>query len=421
MQSAAGRRAIATLASKLHPPTPLSAQESKQLLNLLTTSFRDRLDQQHPDDPPNPARATSKTRAPRPASSHTSAQDHIDSILSNPLLSRKPALNCSPNDAIRMLETPVESLLDQIAVGTANISKALVCLKAAERIRKAARSKDNATLAPVIADWLQSSGVENSSQFINPLNTHSVQLQRLMVQVLMRVEKNSTPLWRWLKRSPEQRIKETRLSADRIEVFRSTLLREIGLCAYTSSRDEGLTIFLRALELYKSKHENTTLRMVGALGSALVARMEQEPFTNGSTQLYESFLNSVPVWVKDCWGSVVEAMLCLHHPTNPTPYPGLSLITTLEKEGSLMQKMRLSEHPARRKFMVRLSLGTAQQLVDQDKLAEAQMVMQFIQKHFPDLVPSNTTAQAERVADELTKEKEDQAWSLDIVNRLLPT
>ena len=46
--TAAGQRALSTLANKLHPQLPLTPRESQQLLSLLTASFRRHLDREHP-------------------------------------------------------------------------------------------------------------------------------------------------------------------------------------------------------------------------------------------------------------------------------------------------------------------------------------------------------------------------------------
>src|SRR5690348_15716553 len=99
MQSAASKRVLSTLASKIHPQLPLSPRESQQLLTLLTTSFRAHLDREHPLPESSQNRHTQKPtgsnarRASSPAqatSSYASATQHIDSILTNPLFAVKP-------------------------------------------------------------------------------------------------------------------------------------------------------------------------------------------------------------------------------------------------------------------------------------------------------------------------------------------
>ncbi|CAI6340271.1 unnamed protein product [Periconia digitata] len=427
MQSAAGRRAIATLASKLHPPTPLSTQESKQLLGLLTTSFRTHLDREHPIAHPNDThrKSTSRTQlveqsqTPHPASSYTSAHDHIDSILANPLISRKPAHKHSGNDAVRLLEDPVEWFLDQMAIGAADLPKALLFLQMAKENSTAQNTnmKSPRNPATIVTDWLQSSGLENSSQFLEMLVLGKKRgLLKTLFPMLMHDEKNQAPLWRWLTRSPKQRMKETGLSANRILVFRTQLLKEMGSYAYDSNRDEGLTIFLRALNMCKSGEHDFSLKMIQPLGGHLVGRIEREPSSGGSTNIYDLFLNSSSAWLST-WSKAVEAMLWLHHPTKPTAYPGLELIIASQGQESFMQNIHLSN--SRRLFMVRLSFGVAQHLLDQEKSVEAQMAMRFAQQHFGDLVLPKTP-HPERTSNEKTRQKKEE-WSLQMLDNLLPT
>ena len=96
MQSAARKRALSTLAAKIHPQLPLSPRESQQLLNLLTTSFRAHLDRAHPQ-PETPQdshagnRSGRRNSSPaRVASSYVLATRHMDSILTNPLFAVTP-------------------------------------------------------------------------------------------------------------------------------------------------------------------------------------------------------------------------------------------------------------------------------------------------------------------------------------------
>jgi hypothetical protein len=99
-----------------HAQVPLSGRESQQLLNALTGSFRDQLDRAHPTkarDEPNPASkkawnkvlASLETPEPSPktangqvhvASAVESADRHLASLLTSPLLMGAPPTAASP-------------------------------------------------------------------------------------------------------------------------------------------------------------------------------------------------------------------------------------------------------------------------------------------------------------------------------------
>lgn len=90
-----------SLASKIHPPLPLSHRESQQLLQVLTSSFQKHLDRNHPtsvteeeDDSRVNVKASQTSTSNRSLpwqSSHHLATHHIKSLLTNPLFSTQPA------------------------------------------------------------------------------------------------------------------------------------------------------------------------------------------------------------------------------------------------------------------------------------------------------------------------------------------
>lgn len=73
-------RRIKSLALRIHPPLPPSATQSNELLEQLKESYRHKLDQAHPLP--------------------TSLDNHLDRILSNPLLTAKVTRSVKPNDAV---------------------------------------------------------------------------------------------------------------------------------------------------------------------------------------------------------------------------------------------------------------------------------------------------------------------------------
>lgn len=74
---------IRNLISKLHPPTPVTAQESQKLLRLLDTSFKQKLNANHPS--PRPVADTPSSEVPLLGTSEATAL-HLNSVLHHPLL-----------------------------------------------------------------------------------------------------------------------------------------------------------------------------------------------------------------------------------------------------------------------------------------------------------------------------------------------
>jgi hypothetical protein len=425
---ATARRALSTLATKLHPPMPLSPRESKQLLNLLTASFRAHLDREHPVTVPEGSANSQHARTQlvhmsqqaRPQSSHTSAHHHIDAILSNPLLSRKPVRRGSESNAVEILRDPLNWFLDQIAIGAADISKATMCLEAIKNGRNPKRhlKKDERMPATVIAEWLRTSGLENSKQFLDMLNLSRYvpnKVINLLLPMLVLGERNTEPLWRWFTRSPALRMEETGLSEDRIHYFRLQLLKDMSSCAHTSSRDEALILFLRVFEMYRADENHVNVKMLQALGQTLVSRIEWNPKLSSSTDIYESFLYSCSSWL-GIWHKAVQATLWLHHPTRPDPYPGLAFI--IDPKGA---QLHVNANMFRQQYLVRLCLGVAQQLLDRGQSVETQVAMNFAQTNFPDLVLSRQPVTNSNKTAVHRAKLESENYNLALLDRLLPT
>jgi hypothetical protein len=380
---------LSSLASKLHPQLPLSPRESQQLLNLLTTSFRAHLDREHPLPEnrraqkyvgSNGQRSPSPIRAP---SSYASATQHIDSILTNPLFAVKPHRRASGSGAVDVLRDPVSWFVHQIATGAATLPRAAMCLELLDMVSEPSpRLHNGKTTAFVLAEWLQTSGVDTSRDFVDMHATKQGFGNKSMDKLvaLMFAEGEVAAPWRWFIRSQEQRTKETKLDAKIIAKFRQQLLWKMVHIQANRSLGEGLAVFIQALrmaEIEGTEAAYTVLRPAGAhLVNRIVAMSEHaiEP------ELYQSFLSSSRRWLGN-WSPAVESMLWLHHPTQRSATPGLNFLR--ESTGAITH---VQGPQSRRHFLVQLCLGVARQLLEEERYAEAQVAMQFSKEHFADLV-----------------------------------
>ncbi|KAL1610246.1 hypothetical protein SLS60_001911 [Paraconiothyrium brasiliense] len=390
MQAATARRAFSSLASKIHPQLPLTPRESQQLLTLLTTSFRSHLDREYPTGPseaPPPSTTTQivqveqRRRAP---SSYDSTSDHIDAILSNPLFARRPHRRGSESAAADALKDPLAWFLDQAAIGTADISKATLCLDVLQRSQNKSNGQRNSLPnnesrpASTIAEWLRTSGAETSKDFlINPHAMNGAPRKSLVNRLvpLLLAEGNHAPLWRWYAYEPEE---GGILNKAQITPFKGQLLKEMINAART--RDEAFTIFLQAYRMTETDKHDADIKSLQVAGARLVNKVVANSDVPCTPELYEQFALSTHGWLFT-WKPVVQAMLCLCHPTQADPEPGLKLI---KNPDSIIGPTLLKR--SRQNFLVRMCLGVAQQLIKEEKYADAQIAMQFTKEHFADLV-----------------------------------
>ncbi|KAL1799749.1 hypothetical protein ACET3X_000091 [Alternaria dauci] len=428
MQSSAGKRVLSTLASKIHPQLPLSPRESQQLLNLLTNSFRTHLDHAHPLAPseshqkkPTRELALSNGRrnssSIRQTSSYDSASQHIDSILNNPLLAVKPRRRGAGSAAIDVMREPMNWFVDEIAAGTATLPKAAVCLEVLEKTKnqRPSRLENGRSPAAVLVEWLQTSNLENTKQFLDmsvKSRRGTVFLNRLVALLL--AEGETTALWRWFIRSNERRAKDTGLDMARIANFRQQLLAKMVVFS-ADNKDvvSSMNVFMQAFRLLENAGYQEALDMLRPAGGHLVNLIIYNPDHSIPPPLYQEFLLSSTYWFGD-WSRAVQSMLSLHHPTQPSANPGLEFIQ--DPAGAIKH---VNASRGRRNFLVQLCLGVARQLMEQENFAEAQSVMEFTKEHFPEIVLPKQAIVQQQTAEQQRVSRERR--NLELLDRLVLT
>ncbi len=199
-------------ASKLHPQLPLSPKESHRLLTALTGSFRRHLDEVHPTTAPDSklklGAVSVLTTSPHAIhSSAISADKHLASVLTNPLLNkRRPNVSTPDQDLanakaellMNPAKIPVEVLEEYNARGAATIPIARLCLHTFED-SLAGLSIDKQREAVAEAEpgrrtllWLWRSGLYQTETF-----RQSGSFMHLLTFALMR-EGLDKYLWEWL-------------------------------------------------------------------------------------------------------------------------------------------------------------------------------------------------------------------------------
>lgn len=429
--SAASKRLLRTLSSKIHPQLPLSPRESQQLLNLLTTSFRAHLDIEHPA--PVTAAPTalklsnlSNSHGPRSsspnrasASSYNAATQHLDSILSNPLFAVKPRRRASDSAVASILRDPLSWFVNEIASGTATLSKAASCLAALARAPKheAAQPIEVKGSTTVFSDWLRTSGSDTSKQFITMCVSQSGMPRHFLYNLVSRLvlEDNTAALWRWYIRSNEARVSETGLEAAHVSAFKQHLLASMVIAESKISLDKGIATFLQAYRMSESLGYESAYRVLRASGGYIVNRIVNGAM-GSDPMLYQSFLASTESWLGN-WSQVVRPMLWLHHPTQSSPLPALQFIKDREGAAAFVN---MSTN--RQLFIVRLCLATARQLIAEKQYTDAIIPMEFTKQYFPHIISTETAPAAERAAPSLPRrQSRSEQENLGLLDGLVPT
>lgn len=428
-------RFFRSVVRKIHPQLPLTQRECQQLLNLLNTSFRSQLDREHPAGPsetPLPSTTTQIVKVDgdrRLPSSYDSASEHIDSILSNPLVATRPQRRASDYAEAHVREDPLAWFLDQVALGTANIAKASFCIDLLQKLQtktngpRLSTSNTDQKPASVIAEWLRTSGTETSESFIilnSPPPSRSAEPTQLLDKLvpMLLEEGNHAPLWRWYLYRPEQDIESDRnikSHSSQVAIFKARLLKNMIRCART--RDEAFSIFLRAYEVTgadKQLASAAELRSLQAAGGTILAeQISADTQAPCAPELYDSFTLSTHAWLAG-WGPIARAMLCVYHPTHPDPQPGLKLIRDPDE---ILRLPKVKD--SGKKLLVRLCLGVIQQLTREEKVADAQVAMEFIKEHFPHVVDDTKTPRTHQASDLWTTKTSDQKHVLMLDKFLL--
>lgn len=150
-------------------------------------------------------------------------------------------------------------------------------------------------------------------------------------------------------------------------------------------------------------------------GSQLVNYLLTNPQSAPSPALYESFLQSSQIWA--IYPRRAQSLLWLHHPTRPSISPAVAYLN--DPKGVSAEIPNAS--PKGRRELVHLCLGTAHQLLAEQKFSDAQYVLELARDNFPDLVgPTSKESISDRESIKNVKRRREEK-NLEMLDRLLPT
>ncbi|MCJ1410202.1 hypothetical protein MMC19_004287 [Ptychographa xylographoides] len=377
------------LTSKIHPPLTLTQRDSQKLLLLLTSSFRQHLSQEHAT--PTPSR-------PYPT------DVHIRSILDNPLFNLSPRVQVKVGGANNggmesvgarvhhgsqnSKKHTIEEFKEHVASGTATIELATICL--GSQLVKMPIFRDSlpiskSNIGGTVLAWLWSSGREESLQFLS-----NRKFMRLLVPFMV-LEGHEHRAWKWLSnlqselKSSQSHEAEDR-PADTNLQMQSDLLYLIlqSKLKYSSSVDEAMNVFsnqVEGLPTWAGSHILNARRVYNPAGNLLVRHLMRLASTAEVNVLqFDKLLRQVDLW--SLHRSFTRARLSLLHPVVPNPFLALEYIRY--QVPRLLPKYT---HKTRMDAIV-LCLDTAQLLLSERREIDADWVLMFLQKNFPNEVGS---------------------------------
>jgi hypothetical protein len=388
---------------KVHEPLPLNPRESRQLLDILTKSFRRQLDREHGplhswEDklrlPTLPL--TKRRRSSNPAKAGPSTDRLIQSILHNPLLSHDPK-QTSPLTA----RDPLEIFDDACAKGFMKTEYARACLKAKKQliiessvfsVREGMKSS-GAGLK--VLRWLTSSGMTKNLTFLNDDVFRQLLMEFLVAEDLQEA------IWTWLetlaeaemvfranpgpvsKPGPSRTASHVLLSFVKVEAMDGVAL------------DSAFAVMTRA-------HELAT--RLGCQRSLLLSSIRflthhgtLTPLTRlpPSPESFDSFTRLVTEMEQP----LLLSRLLLAHPIKPDATYALKFLKeTLFPEIESKTKPSVSRHHSSQ--IMHLGVETARHLLERERFTDASWVIAKLQKNFPEELGADHTKAVEQAKAE---------------------
>ena len=378
---------------------PLTARESKQLLNLLTTSFRKNLDTAHGVDGPKLDSHVSST----PTRLHTAfkwksnvdssfrpTDHHMNFILTNPLFNAAPEIKKDWKDPMVVFEQAA-------AKGMLTLDAAANCLARKRRliiqssVISVRDSMRESGAGKKVLSWLLSSGTANDNLFLRN-DKFANNLMDFMV-----AEGLQERAWTWITRTfllaPTSSFHK--LSAvEKHDYYRPLLL----LIKAEVSRPQGLEAATRCLLIaanhpyLKVQSPSDKRRFLGVAGCYLCAEVTNPAAAPQaiSDETIDTLIELAPDFSKVPGYHV--AYLTLFHPSRPSA--DLAVEYLRAHAVFTTGKISVELDQRRKRALVSLGLATAKFLLEKDQLKEATWVMDLLQTNFPGLFKVSAKAKA---------------------------
>ena len=343
-------QAFRGLVDRIHPQIALSPKESERLLKALTTSFRQQLDQVHPQPQAVPNvklghRQQESTRNALPSSHPPPTDGYLASVLTNPLLARVDSTQKTGSMVTASMQEnrrhPIKVFEDYVSRGLATMEVAALCL---DEFRSSLSGMSTAQAQQQIKRmdagarvlrWLWTSTYQPMDML--------AQSQALLANLsyFLVAEGREEALWELMPSLDRPIIVNSRGKNNVFADPRALLLRSI-VTAHIARGDleSAVASFLQATKMDASMADGrltpqTLLRSVGIhLSNKLLDRRSTNPTTATFVTNFEGFVNSCKLWEKAPQEPVSYrvAVLELHHPANPDSADALAYIRHISED-----------------------------------------------------------------------------------------
>ena len=389
-----------TLASKIHPPLPISPKDSAHLLALLNASFKQHLEHQLPQ-----------------GLSNGEYDNHLSSILRNPLFVKDDRVQSSkgshkPFGRIQeLLQRPMDAFNEQVATGTATIHTASLCLQAqynnclASPIESLSDALGASGAGTVVRNWLWASDLEQEAlKFPGFIG--------LLMEFLV-AEQQQQDIMRWL-----QTFLPNETSLDTLEASKryGSLLKQFiksevstgqgskaATAYFVSASDQAAQAFPKIDQVRKA------FDLIAHYLIDELSRLER------TSDLQKTTLNplarSIKGFSKD--GTYLYALRGLHLVQTPTPGPALQYFQNVS--AASLAKTR----PKKRAHIILTGLRTAEMCLAMERKADSIKMLRFLQENFKDEFEPNLRVNSNRGSE--SAKTQDEKESLQLLDSLAIT
>ncbi|KAI2089777.1 hypothetical protein LOZ36_001684 [Ophidiomyces ophidiicola] len=413
------------LTSNIHPPLPRTPQESRQLLSVLTSSFRRQLDREHPpvqpSEPQTPARSASGGRR---SGSSVNADQHMSSILNHPLFStvphqqpaRKRGIEARGQIDTNSATEDIVSTLDRaIASGTADTNVLHDCL-CRHRLRLEGlahgvmrREMRDSALGSRITSWLSSANKQSRADFFRN------QLTIRFAMPYMVNERYRSEVVKWLEEIRQENPCTSQSTAQFEKLPQFTVLYEYVYAEskYGDGIVPALRLFTECCHLPTLENTDDTLPSYMLFVASRIAQW--------ICRLPETKAKAIPIELYDAFTLLFEgepfiesrkffwkAMLALHHPIHPNPELALQHAEMLSRD-NIPKRRNLS-------LFIRMYLEATQLCIQQEEYVRASWLMSITK----DLLPAQESPHP-KTSSAGTREHHLGPTLGDTSNGLLPT
>lgn len=369
------------LLNNLHPPSPPTAQENRQLLNVLQSSFKRQLDARHP----NPLATTQNDHSipmHRDSVSAHATATHMRSLLAHPIIGSLTGLH-DRNDAVAKFDR----LIAESPVDLSKLAGLIQWYSRATKAEGTTASED--TLGTKLNAWLLSADDTIRSEFFLNEGTLIAALRMLYA------ESNESVLWKWLGTVYERESLDTTLQSKqwlRVEDWLvSTLIRMAISRGYIN---EAAQQYVQACQ-YKldsgrvsSSRDTTSMTISGnRLASSIIFLRHNHGIT---PILFSESLRFLPSASTNPETSYI--FCSIYSPTAPSAD---ALYSNLRHQSDMLLVRQRKASPTSRKTILTALLDASRLSLDQGKRTQAAFLLDFAIDNYPDHIPARQKSEVE--------------------------